>query len=130
MTPAWIVCAWPTVQMSAQAAPELHFVHLGTSVLTPGEIGYRSMGQTLWGNPTSASVTGVAWDWVELAQGVFAMAYPLGLVTNLRLIGPRGETLSRTQVALYLNELVRTLPWQSEVERALQSEQLLNAAPH
>ena len=130
MTPAWIVCAWPPVLMSAQSTPNLHFVHLGTSVLQPGDLGHRHMGQTLWGNPTSASVTGVAWDWVELAQGVFAMADPLGLVTNLRLVGPRGERLSNTQVALYLNELVRTLPWQTEVERALQTEQLLNATPH
>ena len=130
MTPAWIVCAWPPVQMSAQSAPDLHFVHLGTSVLHPGDDGQRSMGQTLWGDPASASVAGVAWDWVELARGVFAMADPLGLVTNLRLVGPRGETLSSLQVALYLNELVRTLPWQSEVERALQSEQQLQPTSH
>jgi len=86
------------------------------------------MGQTLWGNPSSASVAGVAWDWVELQQGVFAMADPLGLVTNLRLVGPKGEQLSNMQVALYLNELVRTLPWQSEVERALQSEQMTSTS--
>ena len=85
------------------------------------------MGQTLWGNPSSKAVAGVAWDWVELQQGVFAMADPLGLVTNLRLVVPRGEALSNTQVALYLNELVRTLPWQSEVKRALQTDQVLQS---
>lgn len=127
MTPAWIVCAWPPVLLNAQSAPDLHFVHLGTSVLNAGDTGHPSTGQTLWGNPSSKTVAGVAWDWVELAHGVFAMADPLGLVTNLRLVGPRGEALSNVQVALYLNELVRTLPWQSEVERALQSEQHLHA---
>jgi hypothetical protein len=130
MTPAWIVCAWPPVLLNAQSTPELHFVHLGTSVLNPGDPEHPSMGQTLWGNPTSASVAGVAWDWVELQQGVFAMADPLGLVTNLRLVGPKGEQLSNMQVALYLNELVRTLPWQSEVSRALQSEQVMNMTSH
>ena len=119
MTPAWIVCAWPPVLLKAQSTPDLHFVHLGTSVLNPGDGAHPSMGQTLWGNPSLKAVAGVAWDWVELQQGVFAMADPLGLVTNLRLIGPRGEALSHTQVALYLNELVRMLPWQSEVRRAL-----------
>lgn len=127
MTPAWIVCAWPPVLLNAQSAPELHFVHLGTSVLSAGDPDHPCMGQTLWGNPSASSVAGVAWDWVELQHGVFAMADPLGLVTNLRLLGPRGEALSSLQVALYLNELVRTLPWQSEVERALQSEQQLQA---
>ena len=123
MTPAWIVCAWPPVLLTAQSTSDLQFVHLGTSVLNPGDTAHPSMGQTLWGNPSSKTVAGVAWDWVELQQGVFAMADPLGLITNLRLIGPRGEALSNTQVALYLNELVRTLPWQSEVQRALQGEQ-------
>lgn len=47
----------------------------------------------------------------------------MGLVTNLRLIDEHGEMLSNTQMALYLNELVRSLPWQNEVRRALgQSE--------
>jgi len=127
MTPAWIVCAWPPVLLKAQSTSDLHFVHLGTSVLNPGDTYHPSMGQTLWGNPSSKSVAGVAWDWVELQQGVFAMADPLGLVTNLRLVGPRGEALSNTQVALYLNELVRTLPWQSEVKRALQTDQVLQS---
>jgi hypothetical protein len=113
--------------MNAQSTPELHFVHLGTSVLNPGDTAHPSMGQTLWGNPSSKAVAGVAWDWMELQQGVFAIADPLGLVTNLRLLGPKGEALSSLQVALYLNELVRTLPWQSEVSRALQSEHLLQS---
>ena len=127
MTPAWIVCEWPPVLLEAQSTPELHFVHLGTSVLNPGDPDHPSMGQTLWGNPSSKAVAGVAWDWVELQHGVYALADPLGMVTNLRLLGPRGETLSATQVALYLNELVRTLDWQSEVKRAVQSEQLLQS---
>ena len=127
MTPAWIVCAWPPVLLTAQSTSDLQFVHLGTSVLNPGDTDHPSMGQTLWGNPSSQNVAGVAWDWVELQQGVFAMADPLGLVTNLRLIGPRGEALSNTQVALYLNELVRTLPWQSEVQRALQGDQAMQS---
>ena len=95
-------------------------MHLNTRILTPGDASQPSAGQTLWGNP-EPHAAGVAWDWVQIQQGVFAMADPMGLVTNLRLIGSRGETLSDQQVALYLNELVRTLPWQNEVQRALQT---------
>lgn len=122
MTPAWIVCAWPPLMLNAQRTADLHFVHLGTSVLNPGDADHPPMGQTLWGNPSAPSLAGVAWDWVELQRGVYAMADPLGLVTNLRLVGPRGEALSATHSALYLNELVRALPWQTEVVRALHSE--------
>jgi len=120
ITPTWIVCAWPPLMWLAQCTPELQFMHLNTRILTPGDASQPSAGQTLWGNP-EPHAAGVAWDWVQIQQGVFAMADPMGLVTNLRLIGSRGETLSDQQVALYLNELVRTLPWQNEVQRALQT---------
>lgn len=109
----------------AQSTPELQFVHLNTSVLTAGDPQSPSAGQTLWGNP-SPHAAGVAWDWVQLRQGVVAMADPMGLITNLRLVGAKGETLSSAQSALYLNELVRTLPWQNEVQRVLENG---NAVP-
>ena len=83
MTPAWIVCAWPPVMWQACSTPDLHFVHLGTSVLSDGDLRHPLAGQTLWGNPSESLVAAVAWDWVQLAQGVFVMADPLGLVTNL-----------------------------------------------
>jgi len=121
MTPAWIVCAWPPVMWQACSTPDLHFVHLGTSVLSHGDQHQPRTGQTLWGNPLEPSVAGVAWDWVQLAHGVYVMADPLGLVTNLRLVGDHGETLTQSQMALYLNEMVRHLPWQQEVNRALQA---------
>ena len=119
MTPAWIVYAWAPVLWQASAAPELHLVHLGTRVLTFGDGEGPCSGQTLWGDESDARAAGVAWDWVELRQGVVAMADPLGMVTNLRLIDAQGEALSQTQAAVRLHELVHALPWQSEVKRAL-----------
>ena len=61
----------------------------------------------------------MAWDWVQIARGVVAIADPMSLVTNVRLIGEEGEVLTAVQSARFLNELVRTLPWQQEVQRAL-----------
>lgn len=118
-TPAWIVCAWPPVACQAHRAPELHLVHLGTRVLNPGDTEGPSTGQTLWGTPSDAGAAGVAWDWVQIQEGVVAMADPFGLVTNLQLIGSHGEKLNSFEVAMRLNELVHTLPWQSEVQRVL-----------
>ena len=119
MTPAWIVYAWAPVLWQAASAPELHLVHLGTRVLNFGDEDGPCSGQTLWGEHSEACAAGVAWDWVEVREGVVAMSDPLGMVTNLRLLDAHGEVLSQTQIALRLHQLVHALPWQTEVTRAL-----------
>ena len=119
MTPAWIVCAWPPVLWQADSASRLHLVHLGTRVLHYGGQASPCSGQTLWGEASPDRSAGVAWDWIELQEGVVAMADPLGLVTNLKLLDAKGEALSAFEVAVRLNGLVHALPWQNEVQRAL-----------
>ncbi len=118
-TPAWIVCAWPPVACPVQQAARLNLVHLGTRVLAPGDDGAPTSGQTLWGGPSGEGAAGVAWDWVEIQEGVVAMADPFGLVTNLQFLGAQGQVLSGFEATLRLNELVHALPWQDEVQRAL-----------
>jgi hypothetical protein len=119
MTPAWIVYAWAPVLWQAESAPDLHLVHLGTRVLTFGDDDSPCSGQTLWGDHTEQRATGVAWDWVELRQGVVAMSDPLGMVTNLRLIDAHGAEMPQRELAVHLHHIVHALPWQSEVQRAL-----------
>jgi len=119
MTPAWIVGAWPPLLWQAQYAPELHFVHIGTRVLTQGDGEQPCSGQTVWGDPSADQAAGVAWEWVEVDEGVVAMADPLALVTNLQLLDAHGDVLPRMQATLRLNEIVHMLPWQSEVQRVL-----------
>jgi hypothetical protein len=119
LTPAWIVCAWPTLLWQANRAPQLHLAHLGTHVLTFGDAESPCSGQTLWGEASAERSAGVAWDWVEIRDGVVAMADPLGLVTNLKLLDAQGEALPQLETAIRLHQLVYTLPWQTEVKRAL-----------
>lgn len=76
-------------------------------------------GQTIWGDPEGEQAAGLAWDWIEVASGVVAMADPMSVITNLRLLRPGGEVMSPVEAAPHLNELVHALPWQSEVQRAL-----------
>ena len=118
-TPPWIVFAWAPVLWQASSATQLHLVHLSTRVLSLGDSHGPCCGQTLWGDASDEHATGVAWDWVELPQGVVAMADPFGVVTNLRLIGAQGEFLSQSQAAVHLHPLVHALPWQREVRRVL-----------
>ena len=119
MTPAWMVCAWPTRLWQASRAPQLQLSHLGTHVLSFGDDDCLCSGQTLWGDACEEPSAGVAWDWVRLQPGVVAMLDPLGLVTNLKLLDEQGEALSQVQAAVQLQQLVHALPWQSEVQRAL-----------
>lgn len=114
-----MVYAWAPVLWQAACAPDLHLVHLGTRVLTFGDDDGPCSGQTLWAEQTDTLAAGVAWDWVEVREGVVAMADPLGMVTNLRLLDDNGEVMSQTQVAMRLHPLVHALPWQTEVTRAL-----------
>ncbi|HMC14959.1 MAG TPA: hypothetical protein VKI18_04965 [Albitalea sp.] len=73
----------------------------------------------MWGNASPEPAAGVAWDWIEVHEGVVAMADPMALVTNLQLLDSHGEVLPSVRAALRLNEIVHLLPWQSEVQRAL-----------
>ena len=117
--PAWIVYALTPVLWQASCASELQLIHLGTRVLNLGNNLSPCSGQTLWGQDSRERVTGVAWDWVEVREGVVAMSDPFGVITNLRLVDEQGEALPLKQAALHLHQLVHALPWQSQVRRAL-----------
>jgi hypothetical protein len=104
----------------ASATLDLQLVHLSTRVLTFGDRAGPCSGQTLWGDALAEPSAGVAWDWVQIQQGVVAIADPLGLITNLTLLDPEGDALSGPQMAMHLNKIVHGLPWQSEVQRALE----------
>ena len=122
VTSAWAVFAWPAVLWQAPCAQECHFRHLGTQVTSLGSSDEPCSGQTVWGDPQagdSDAVAGLAWDWVELGRGIVAMADPMAVITNLRLVGPGGSVLTPLEAAPHLNELVHALPWQDEVQRAL-----------
>jgi hypothetical protein len=119
LTPAWIVYAWAPVLWQSAAADRLCLVHRGTRVLNSGDADAPCSGQTLWAADAADCDAGVAWDWVELRQGVVAMSDPMGVVTNLRMVDEQGEVMSQSRLAVRLQQLVHSLPWQSEVKRVL-----------
>ena len=131
MTPPWTLRAWPPVLWQADGAKKLQLFHLGTRVLSPGDGGNPSIGQTMWGGASTDGEAGVAWDWVQVMPGIVAMADPMSVVTNLRLLGPEGEVLTAWEAARHLNQIVHALPWQDEVQRALAMppEQLARPRP-
>jgi hypothetical protein len=92
---------------------------MGTRVTHAGDQVSRAAGQTLWAAQADDRQAGMAWDWIELARGVVAMADPLSVITNMRLLGPHGDLLPALESMVRLNQIVHSLPWQDEVERTL-----------
>jgi hypothetical protein len=115
----WSLRAWPLLLWQVGSPASVQFCHLDTRVTYPGDGSDPAAGQTLWSAPSDDGEAGMAWDWVQIARGVVAIADPMSVVTNVRLIGDEGEVLTAHAAARFLNELVRALPWQSEVRRAL-----------
>src|SRR5947208_2419668 len=82
-TPAWVVYAWPPLLWQVNQVQSLPLSHLGTRVLSYGDECQPPSGQTVWGQADDGRNAGVAWDWVEIRDGVVAMSDPLALITNV-----------------------------------------------
>lgn len=115
----WSLRAWPPLLWQVGGAVPAEFHHLSTHVMSPAGSPCRMAGQTIWAGIFAGGEAGMAWDWVEIASGVVAMADPMSVVTNLRIVGDEGEVLTSQAAARVLNGIVRALPWQDEVGRAL-----------
>ena len=113
-----MIAAWPiierTVDPAAEFASDLH--HLGTTVSADCDDYGRLLGHTIWGG--SASGIGIAWDWVEALDGVFAMADPMGVVSNIGFVDESGSSIPDFMAAVQLNQITHSLPWQAEVVAA------------
>ena len=118
--PPWTVRAWPPLLWQVDKLQPLLLRHLGTRVTNPGDQTSRTAGQTIWASTTGGAQVGMAWDWIHLSRGIVAMADPLSVVTNLRVVNADGDGLPMLETLRYLNEVVHTLNWQDEVERVMQ----------
>lgn len=118
MPPPWSLYQWPTVFWQANQPHGSQFVHVGTRVMR-GNSRDPLSGQTLWCESSPHPEAGLLWDWVEIDAGVVAMADPMGVLTNLRLVSDDGAVLTSCEAALHLNFLVHQLPWQDAVWHAL-----------
>ena len=119
MITPWSLRAWPRLLWQAGEPVRVQFHHLGTRITFSGDGQCPPAGQTIWAASAAEGEVGMAWDWVQIAAGVVAIADPMSVVTNVRLVGAEGEILTTQASARFLNELVRAMPWQHEVQRAL-----------
>jgi hypothetical protein len=124
-TSSWTVRGWPALLCQPLGAMDVQFAHAGTQIYAGGDTSAPRQGQTVWAglwtpaDSEQQQYVGVAWDWVQLSDDAVAMADPMSVITNLRLLGDEGQVLTAWQAARHLSELVYTLPWQDEVQRAM-----------
>jgi hypothetical protein len=122
MNTSWTIRAWPPLLWQAEGAAHLRFNHVETQVFPASDEDAPVSGQTVWRTTADDGEAGVAWDWVMLSRDVVAMADPMCVVTNLRLLGDKGEVLTSWEAARHLSRIVYGLPWQGEVQRAVRRE--------
>jgi hypothetical protein len=118
MNTSWSIRAWPPLLWQAEGAAHLRFDHIDTQVF-PAAGDSPVCGQTVWRSEAADGEAGVAWDWVMLSSEVVAMADPMCVVTNLRLLGDHGEVLTSWEAARHLSRIVYGLPWQGQVQAAV-----------
>ncbi len=114
----WIIASWPIIERAVGPAPEIatDLQHLGTTVSADCDDYGRLRGNTFWGG--SDSGIGIAWDWIEALDGVFAMSDPMAVISNIGFVDPSGAGIPEFVAAVHLNRITHELPWQAEVANA------------
>ena len=108
----WTVLAMPVV---CWCRPWKHvdFRHSTTSLLR-GPHGLE--GTTLW---TSACGKAIGWEWLQVHEGVVALADPMSVVTNVKLVNADGSEITDACRIIVLGEIVHGLKWHREVRRQM-----------
>jgi hypothetical protein len=114
----WMIASWPIIDRPSKLAPGLasDLQHLGTTVSAECDEYGRLWGHTIWG-ATDLGI-GIAWDWVEAHDGVFALSDPMGVLSNIGFLDESGASIPEFMSAVQLNSIAHELPWQAEVGTA------------
>lgn len=111
----WVIASWPIIERPCDPAFELtaDLKHLGTTVSGNCDEFGRLLGHTIWG--AADMQIGLAWDWTEAHDGVFALSDPMGVLSNISFVDENGDGIPERLSAVHLNRIAHELPWQAEV---------------
>jgi hypothetical protein len=114
----WVIASWPIIERPSDPSSELtaDLKHLGTTVSADCDEFGRLCGHTIWGDDDLE--IGLAWDWTEAHDGVFALSDPMGVVSNITFIDETGASIPEFRSAVHLNRIAHEIPWQAEVVKA------------
>lgn len=114
----WVIQSWPIIEHPDEIFPEIAYdlSHLGTAVSDHYDEFGRLLGHTIWGSADKH--IGLAWDWTETLDGIFAISDPMAVVSNIKFVKPDGMAVSEPGKAVRLNRITHELHWQEEVTLA------------
>lgn len=115
--PAWQVFSLPPARSAVAewSTSVCSLRNLDTTVIAdPAEDGLRN-GQVMWGTQLQSQVACIAWDWREVQHGVMAICDPMAVHSNIVLVNDDDEPIPASQLLLYLNRAIHTLPWQDQI---------------
>lgn len=92
-----------------------HFQHIRTVHGHPTADTDCKHGQVVWGVPDGEAPMAVCWDWAEVRTGVVALANPMTVFSNVRLLAEDGAPLTYGQMLLELNGVIHELNWQRQL---------------
>jgi hypothetical protein len=111
----------PVCSLASAELDPAHWKCGATHLEDPEEITPRKVGATVWVSTIPRLRVAVAWEWVEVSEGVLVLADPNNVISNIRLVrtmvGMEGIGTA-TQRMVLLNAIVRGLPWQSEISES------------
>jgi hypothetical protein len=121
---SWEITSWPEVLWKVPTSrlrwPVFH--HMGTDVRADSDEYGRAMGDTVWAaRIDDDQIFGLAWEWIEVQQGVPAIRDPNGLISNIRLLDKHGDELDELQAVVRLNRVAHVTPWQGVVSHFLRT---------
>lgn len=75
----------------------------------------RLRGHIIWGTVQGKKSMAVCWAWEEMFEAVVALADPLAVFSNARLVGQDGQALDDRQTLLTLHNAIYQFPWQNAI---------------
>ncbi len=97
--------------------------HFSTTVVRLGTAGCAS-GIAYWANVFKGQTLYIAFDWVEVRQGVPILTDPNAIVTNLKLVDEAGVQISELGHVAQITRMVHNLNWQQYAVEAARKYRL------
>lgn len=112
------------VRVTAAALQAIVFEHYCTLQDSPGPGSappQRRVGLTEWVGQAAGARVSLGWDWQQLDDGQALALQEVPPRSNLMVVDARGYDLPPAEVARHLWQVVRQIPWESYVQRELDS---------
>lgn len=126
MIQPWMISTLPRTYFRSIDAPDMAagMTHGATQVSRRDDEPKLHRGSTIWlSSDAQARPIALAWDWVEIRDGVVAMVDPMAIISNLECLEDTDQFSALDYKLLSLNQIVYQLDWQSRVCRAIKSPQ-------